>query len=264
MAAGLLCAACISACGSAPTSPLFPQTSPQAPSPTPPVAPTRTRYHVSGRVTDDHGSPVPGVGIEVDYYGGGGPSEPPSSCPTVAGCWLGTRTDARGVFEAAFEPGRRGYLGVSDAAGLVHAYLEGFESNVQLLPGSGPEIMQDLRLRRPRRIDAGESMTVIVDPDSSLCSDMEDLFALSFRCEFVRVNANAAGTLIVEARNADSGGVPPSVFWTTSGNYAGPIVRLSTEPWVVSIPIRGGTYGVMAGIPVGTGTQRVVLSTSVR
>jgi hypothetical protein len=218
---------------------------------------------VTGRVTDELGGPLPGVGVEVNYAGGGGPSSPPSTCH-LYGCWLATRTDERGLYEATFQPGLGAIYFVTGAAGLVYSFIEGYETNVQLLLAGPPEIVKSLRLRRPRRIDAGDSITVTIDPDSSLCSDLEDLFALSFRCEFVRVVANTAGTLIVEARNADSGGFPPSIFWTTSGNYAGPIVRLSTEPWIVSIPIRGGTYTVMAGVPDGQGTQRITLSTSVR
>jgi hypothetical protein len=61
----------------------------------------------------------------------------------------------------------------------------------------------------------------------------------------------------------DAGGGVPTVFWTTSGNYAGIIVR-SSDPSTVSVPITGGVYNIMAGIPVGTEAQRVTVHTSMK
>jgi hypothetical protein len=198
--------------------------------------------------------------VEVDYSSGGGPSSPPSNCPAFATfCWLVTRTNGGGFYEAELQLSPRP-LGVG-VHGYIYTVDEGYETTVQPLT-FGSNVVQNLRLRRPRQIDVGQSMTVTVEPDSSLCSDLEDLFAFGYRCEYVRVAARSPGTLRIEMR-ADAGGVAPTVFWTTSGNYADIIVR-SSDPSVVSIPIRGGVYRIMAGIPVGAPAQRVTVNTSMR
>src|SRR5687767_5095588 len=250
------------ACGSTPTSPSTPsptQSPTPTPSPTPgppPSSPIVT--HLTGRVTDEAGSPLAGVLVEVDYSGGGGSSSPPSNCPSIATfCWLVTRTNGGGFYEAEFQLSPKP-LGVG-VHGYIYTVDESYETSVQPLM-FGSNVVQNLRLRRPRQIDVGESMTVTVEPDSSLCSDLEDLFAFGYRCEYVRVAARSPGTLRIEMR-ADAGGGVPTVFWTTTGNYAGIIVR-SSDPSVVSIPIRGGVYGIMAGIPVGVPAQQVTVHTS--
>jgi len=249
------------ACGSTPL-PMSPAPTPSpSPAPTPvptPSAPTVT--HLTGRVTDEAGSPLSGVLLEVDYSSGGGPSNPPSNCPSIATfCWFVVRTNPSGYYEAEFQLSPRPLGG--GVYGYIYSVDEGYMTNVQSLPFSS-NVIQNLRLRRPRRIDVAESATVTVEPDSSLCSDLEDLFAFGYRCEYVTVVARSPGTLKVEMR-ADAGGVVPTVFWTTSGNYAGAIVR-SSDPSTVSIPISGGVYNIMAGIPVGAPAQRVTVQTSMK
>ena len=228
------------ACGSTPL-----PTSP-APTPTPIPSPTPvpslpTNMHLTGRVTDEAGSPLSGVLLEVDYSSGGGPSNPPSNCPSIATfCWFVMRTNPSGYYEAEFQLSPRPLGG--GVYGYIYSVDEGYMTNVQSLPFSS-NVIQNLRLRRPRRIDVGASTTVTVEPDSSLCSDLEDLFAFGYRCEYVTV--------------------VPTVFWTTSGNYAGAIVR-SSDPSTVSIPISGGVYNIMAGVPAGGPAQRVTVQTSMK
>jgi hypothetical protein len=250
------------ACGSTPTSPSTPIPSPTpTPSPTPAPAPSSPVVtHLNGRVTDEAGSPLSGILVAVDYSGGGGSSSPPSNCPGFATfCWLATRTNGGGFYEAEFLLNPKP-LGVG-VHGYIYTVDEGYETNVQPLP-FGSNVVHNLRLRRPRQIDVGQSMAVTVEPDSSLCSDLEDLYAFGYRCEYVRVAARSPGTLGIEMR-ADAGGVVPTVFWTTTGNYAGIIVR-SGDPSTVSVPITGGVYNIMAGIPVGTAAQRVTVHTSMK
>jgi hypothetical protein len=242
-------------CGSAP----LPTSPTPIPSPTPVPAPSSVT-HLTGRVTDETGSPLSGVLVEVDYSSAGGPSNPLSHCPGIATfCWLVTRTNGGGYYEAEFELNQRPLGG--GVHGYIYSVFEGYATNVQPLPFSS-NVVQNLRLRPTRRIDVGQSIEVTVEPDSSLCSDLEDLFALAYRCEFVDVVAPTPGTLLVEIRAA-AGGVAPTVFWTTSGNYVGPITRspdISTAP----IQIRGGTYGILAGIPAGSGPQRLTVHTSMK
>jgi len=247
------------ACGSTPTSPA--PTPAPTPAPSPAPAPTITRYHVTGRVTQENGSPLSGAGVEVDYReGGGGFSDPPARCHSL-GCWLFARTDPAGNYDVTFEPGP-GPIFLGQGAGVIYGLMEGFATNTQLLPRGSAEIVQNLRLRPVRRIDVGQSIEVTVEPDSSLCSDLEDLYALSYRCEFVDVVAPTPGTLLVELRGS-VGGVVPTVFWTTSGNYTGPITR-SPDVSTVPIQIRGGTYGILAGIPAGSAPQRLAVHTSMK
>ena len=198
-------------------------------------------------MTDEGGSPLPGVGVEVDYMGG----------------WRLTHTDGAGLYEFRFEPGIGiGRFAGFSAPGLVYTILDGFDSNVQLLPIGPSEIVQNLRLRRVRRIDVGQSITVTVEPDSSLCSDLEGLFAYGYRCELVEVTANMAGTLFIDIRPEAAGATSPTVFWLTTGNYAGLITR--PTPSTASIPIRGGVYTILAGIPVGSPSQRLTVFTSMK
>ena len=250
----------IAGCGSTPTSPA--PTPAPTPAPSPAPAPTIARYHVTGRVTQENGSPLSSAAVEVDYARGGGAfSDPPAHCHSL-GCWLLTKTDPAGRYEVTFEPGPGPIFLASSAAGVIYGFMEGFANNVQLLPVGSAEIVQNLRLRPVRRIDVGQSIEVTVEPDSSLCSDLEDLYALSYRCEFVDVVAPTQGTLLVEIRSG-AGGAVPTVFWTTSGNYIGPITRspdISTAP----IQIRGGTYGILAGIPAGSAPQRLTVHTSMK
>jgi hypothetical protein len=247
------------ACGATPL-PASPAPAPTpTPSPTPaPSSPTVT--HLTGRVTDEGGSPLSGVLVEVDYSGGGGTSNPPSNCPSVAAfCWLMTRTNGGGYYEAEFVLGPKPlWVG---AHGYIYTVDEGYSTNVQPLQLAS-DVVQNLRLRRPRQINVGESIVVTVEPDSSLCSDLEDLFAFGYRCEYVRVAARSPGTLKIEM-HTDAGGLVPTVFWTTSGNYSGPIVR-SSDPAAAFIPISGGVYNIMAGIAVGAPSQLVTVSTSMR
>jgi len=192
-----VCLVLTSGCGSTPTSPA--PTPVPTPTPSPAPAPTIARYHVTGRVTQENGSLLSGAGVEVDYAGGGGAfSDPPAHCHSL-GCWLLTRTDPAGRYDVTFEPGP-GPIFLAQGAGVMYGFMEGFATNVQLLPRGSAEIGQNLRLRPVRRIDVGQSIEVTVEPDSSLCSDLEHLYALSYRCEFVDVVAPTPGTLLLELR----------------------------------------------------------------
>jgi hypothetical protein len=231
--------------------------------PAPPPAPVQTRYYLSGRVTDEAGSPLSGVGVEVDYPKAGGESSPPSQCPSFASfCWLTTRTNNEGGYAVEFEPGpwpRSSLWG--GGIGYLYTFHDGYETNIQWVPTGTSNGVQNLRLRPVRRINAGASIVISVEPDSSLCSDLEDWWVSNSRCEVVRIEATA-GTLVVEARAAEAGGVVPSAYWATSGNYAGFPTR--PGPSTVSIPARGGTYAIFVGIPDGKTSQRLEVVTSLR
>jgi hypothetical protein len=144
--------------------------------------------------------------------------------------------------------------------GYVYSFLDGYENDVQWVPTDPAPVVRDMRLRRTRPILAGGSIVVAVEPTSSLCTDLEDLWAMGNRCEIVVIESGP-GTLNVEARPA-SGGAAPSMFWYTTGNYAGLITR--PAPGTVSIPVSGGTYRVLVAIPEGAASQQFNVTTSLR
>ena len=80
------------------------------------------------------------------------------------------------------------------------------------------------------------------------------------RCEIVVIESGA-GMLNVEARPA-AGGPAPSIFWYTTGNYAGFITR--PAPGAVAIPVRGGTYRVLVAVPEGAPSQQFNVTTTLR
>ena len=212
---------------------------------------------MSGRVLDENGAPVTGALVEVDYLSAGGASNPPSVCPSIAQfCWLTTRTTNMGEYSVEFEP--RPWPG--RGLGYVYSFRDGYEVDVQWVPVGPSPAVRDLRLRASRTIVAGASTVVAVEPTSSLCTDLEDLWALERRCEIVVIESGP-GTLNVEA-HAVSGGVVPSMYWYTTGNYAGAVTR--PRPGMVSIPARGGTYRVLVALPEGAAPHQFNVTTSLR
>jgi hypothetical protein len=263
LAAGLLCIAGLCACDSTrtPTSPA-PTSSSTSPPPVPsaPVAPTSLRYQVSGRVTDEMGTRLAGVFVEVHYRPdrpNGGPSTPSSKCDWD-GCFLNVLTDADGFFEVELNAESDPRL--PGAFGYIHASSAGYQGDVQILPTGGTPITKNLRMLPVRRIDAGESTTVSLAADSPLCwPNDEDLFDFTRRCEMVHVTARTAGTLVVDARAAN--GVVPYIFLGASGLYLGP--PISTVPGTVSVPVPAGTTTVSIAVPSGT-AQKFDVITSLR
>lgn len=212
---------------------------------------------MSGLVLDQNGTPLPGALVEVDYSPAGGVSNPPSHCPLIAQfCWLATRTNDLGEYSVEFEP--RPWPG--RGLGYVYSLRDGYEVDVQWVPTSSSPAVRDMRLRPTRSIPAGESIVVSVDATSSLCTDLEDLWVMESRCEIVVIESGA-GMLNVEARPA-AGGPAPSIFWYTTGNYAGFITR--PAPGIVAIPVRGGTYRVLVAIPEGAPSQQFNVTTTLR
>ena len=190
---------------------------------------------------------MPGVLVEVDY---------------AAGAWLATRTNEQGEYSFEFHAGTwGGRLGAADWGwGFVYSFDEGYEVDVQWVPTGSSPAVRDLHLRPTRSIRTGESIVVSVDGRSSLCTDLEDLWVMDSRCEIVVIESGA-GMLNVEARPA-AGGPAPTIYWYTTGNYAGFITR--PAPGAVAIPVRGGTYRVLVAIPEGAPLQKFNVTTTLR
>jgi hypothetical protein len=235
---------------------------PAAPSPSDSPSPVIPgRYEVSGIVLEEGGGPMADTRVNVQYPRGGSFSSPASICSDFGGCGISINTDAAGSYQFVFEPGNQRFYG-TDVAGVLSSWREGYESNVQLLPRGSTRTVVNLRLRRTKRITAGDSFTVLVEPDSSMCTDTEDWFVWTHRCGSAVITPQSTGTLVVDARDGTGGGPLPFIFFATSGNYT----TLQTPgTGVASVGVRAGErYYVFVGAPVGVPAQRYEVTTSVR
>jgi hypothetical protein len=213
---------------------------------------------MSGRVLDENGGPVARTTVEVDYMAGAGTSIPPSYCPSLpksAFCWLAAGTNELGDYGVEFYPQSWPNRGL----GYVYTIRDGYEVDVQWVPVGQSPAVRNLKIRASRPVVAGGSTVVTVNETSSLCTDLEDLFAMGSRCETVLIEAGA-GTLRVDAR-AVSGDVVPQMFWYTTGNYGGFIER---GAGFVSFLARGGMYRIMVGLPDGAPAQQFTVTTSLK
>jgi hypothetical protein len=166
--------------------------SPSAPTPTPAPA---TKYNLSGIVTDDIGSPVANAQLTLHYFDNSYRSANAS-------------TDASGRYNIAFETSRNVYDGNTGIVGVI-LYTGGgeYENYVQAVPWGTADIVKNLRLRRVRTLNAGESMIISIDPDSSLAYD-EDFLRMDWVSERFHVRVADAGVLTISARPEVDGVVP--------------------------------------------------------
>jgi hypothetical protein len=190
----------------------------------------------SGIVTNEAGEPLAGANVELDCCG---PPEHP--------LWQLTTTDASGryVFERAV------------GGAVMYSWLDDYVPNVQLWQ---PDL--NFRLRRERTVTAGQSFSVSIELDSSMCSDLEDWWVLTHRCESVTIVPERDGTLVVDARDDATGRTVPLVFFATSGFYTS---VQTVGKGVVSVGVHAGErYHVFVGVPGAATPQRYELSTAVR
>ena len=177
--------------------------SPSAPLPvvtentTPTPTPTPTRYNLSGIVTHDAGSPVANAQLEL-YYD--------NTFKTAK-----TSTDARGHYSIAFETQHTAFDGNARVVGAIYYTGGGEYENyyVQAVPWGTADIVKNLRLRRVQTVNAGESIVISIDADSSLAYDGEDALRMDWGVsEKFRIRVADAGTLTVTTRPALSGPFP--------------------------------------------------------
>jgi hypothetical protein len=103
---------------------------------------------------------------------------------------------------------------------------------------------------------------VSIEPESALCSDLEDWWMLTSRCENVQILVDKPGTLTIEARAANAEGISPVVFFATSGRYT---TVQANAPGTASVGVQAGErYRVFVGIPGGMAGHSFDVSTSLR
>src|SRR5262245_51174024 len=141
---------------------------------------------LSGRVTDANTSaPITGATVHIN------------------GRYRAT-TEASGNYSLT------GRLDIGDSS-IAWASADGYEPHTRYIRGNSA---QSFRLRPIERIEAGQSWSVTVRPDDSLCSSdsYDPSFGLpgsGFRCRTVRVIARSNGLLRVEAVSTQDGSHPP-------------------------------------------------------
>jgi len=198
-----------------------------------------------GAVTDEDGTPIVGASVAVDYIDHKG-----------RGQWKSVRTVEGGRYSMHLPARPHSQIyGEPDTLALTYAWSADFHTNVQLVRGSASENEVNFRLRRPRRIDAGGSITVTIDGTSSLCTDLDWLFYLKTRCEVIQISTASAGTLVIQASSTGSGGARPYLIFTG-------------EPWdeyydSITVPVKAGRiYTVYIQVPAGAGPQTYTVQTS--
>ena len=256
VAAPIVAAACDS------RSPVSSSGVPGTPAVPPPTVPSESspRYHLSGRVVTDRGAPLAGAVVEVDH---GRPvaNNGTSFCPPSFAryCWQATETNGNGEYAFDFEA----ELYNEEHLGYVYSFADGYETVIQWVPGGSTTPVLNRQLRPLRPIRPGETSAVRVEPTDSLCTDLEDHWALEYRCEVVYVEVSREGTLRIEARDTAGRPVEPEAFFfATSGNYDGGWTRV--DPSTLSSRVRPGVFLVFVGIPEGTAARRLDIVTSLQ
>lgn len=224
-----------------------PSTTP-SPSPTPtPAPPTISTIHLTGVATDDDGGPVAGATVTVEPYVSN------RNVPSVSGV-----TDGRGFYHIDFDAD---YLNVPRAllASLIATSPghDGFWTVVAAPPSGDPNVSQNLRLYRIKRITAGESTVVTVAPGDTSCGP--DGF---FVCRTVHVVVPIDGLLIMEV------GPNPSTDHTLPPTGLALVVDNETDgqPSSATLRVTAGTEEVVdiGMLWTSTVSQSGVYKTSLR
>jgi hypothetical protein len=193
------------------------QTSPAQPAPAPRP---RETFAVSGSVTDDAGVPIGGASVTMRYQSGGG----------FGNVTVGTDSSGRYAIEFMSNPwssteGR--------AAARAEIVADGYDWFWRNVPATGPQLIEDFRLQRIKRIAAGESIVISVTRDHGDC-----LGWLYNPCGRMRVVSPDIGTLTLEAEVvAGDPGSPALEVCCYEGNevYGNPVslhVKAGSEMWV--------------------------------
>jgi hypothetical protein len=238
---------------SSPSPPVSPAATPLPPSPSPPG--TSIRYNVSGIVTDDGGSPIANAQLRLYYEG---------SFKNVE-----TSTDAHGYYSIVFESAAREYTGNADVVGTIFYTGGGEYENyyVQAVPWGTADVVKNLHLRRVRTLDAGQSIVISIDADSSLAYDGDDWMRMDALWEKFHIRVADAGVLIVAARPA-SGSIVPSI-----AVYCAYVADNCENDWVAVVAPLGSVarrvkanslFEIRLPIPSGMAPQRYEVSTSLR
>jgi hypothetical protein len=222
--------------------------------------PVSQQIRVSGFVFDDDGAgPIANATLTLVHNQGG----------------LTTRTDGKGAYAFSFEtngpflrpsppfrvvpPNTLGLL-ITDAR--TSGGADTHSTSVQLIPWGATEIEHHVRLRSAKTVAAGESMELLVTPDSSISWDEESepwLYApFDTLWEHFYVSVPADGVLTIVALPR-----PGGIAATLRCDYGGCSSYRAQD--TVSLPVRAGSrIWFTLEIPRTRAPQRFDIQTSLR
>jgi Carboxypeptidase regulatory-like domain len=210
----------------------------QAQPPTVFLVPTGASIVLTGTVTDASTSaPISGATVSINSR-------------------YATTSDESGNYSVS------GYLDQGPSSVVYVYFASGYENYARYIRGT---LSQSFQLQRIERITAGDSWSVTVGPDDSLCYNnsqdpQEGTPGGGYRCRRVRVLAPVSGVMMLEAVST-SGGVRPAPLEVE--RLVGPCCA---EPMgnPTSIEVTAGTeVGVFVELPESaTASQSFILNTS--
>ncbi len=248
LATVLLAAACD---GRGPTTPTSPPPPPPpltggGASPPPPSPPQQSMtFEMTGRVTDDEGTPVSGATVTVwhDAF--------VESSVVV--------TDASGRYSVRFSSARgsnAGPPGTELSVGIALIEAPAYDWYARYIVTPTEQVVENFHLHRIHRITAGESAVVTVAPHDRVCG-IDYSPGRETICGVVYVVAPADGILTVEAVPAEGGSALHSleVYGSLGGGRGNP----------TSIQVTAGReYKADLALPWGfTGSKSFVVKTSI-
>ena len=228
------------ACGANPTSPSPAPASTGVPGP---VAPVGVPFRVFGVVTNDEGVPLDGAVVTLFY-------QPDLAAQQSAT----TRTAADGRYELqldARQPGNVNAL-VRVVAATQYGPSEGF---VRVADSAE----RNFRLRRIQTITPGQSATIKLDSDSSLCWSL----GIAGRCDWLRVQTPTGFTCTVDVKAVGQGGVIPTLIADLGYRVVGQ-GAISFQMALYDFPCSSRIVDVAVSIPDGTAPQQYELTVSWR
>jgi len=194
-------------------------------------------YSVSGIVTYEDGRPAPDASVGV-------------ASGLEANATYQTKTGSDGTYYLRFSQ-------QSPPPSVIHAYAgQDNSSNIRPLDWSAQNaIVKNLRLRAVRALTPGDSMMITIEPDSPLCS-WEYGSSMTMLCSWFTVASTTVGTLRVDVRPADSGGILPMLGLDNLGTGATVSVQVSAN-------LVNGRFWFNLAIPASAAPQRYEVTTTI-
>lgn len=208
--------------------------SPVAPPPPPPPPPAPT---LSGFVRDDNGSPLANHEVVLEAFFTGHKQAT-------------TSTNVDGYYEMV--------LGSTTGSSFIHAGGGEYEHHyAQALVN----IVQNLRLRRLRTVEVGQSVAISIDRDSSLAVDGGDWWMSDKVWERLHVRVPDAGILTIEARPEVGNSVPSLMLFCCPFDW---VEAPAGSPTASPIVKANSLFEIRIAIPTASAPQRFEVRTSLQ
>jgi hypothetical protein len=201
-------------------------------------------FELTGAATDDEGRPVANADLYLDFT--------VSDVPGTFYAHASGVTNGAGFYRIGFTAVPNAMAHGSTAFACLRG-KSGYTDDCQWIPATTHDAFRSFRLNRIKRIAAGESTSVTVAPDDTVCvNNVQDSPGLGqdYVCRSVLIVAPADGLMTVEALPTQGGGRPPLEVETRGA--AGPCCneRMGNP---TSIPVTAGTE-VVANIEMAWGS----------